>query len=136
MKRIHPPLSAASTELAKALLKAWLEGEPSELQKELDHGCRLVSVATPVPDDTREEERRELLEAVATRMKAFTTLCENKPMDPALMLCLDLLLHLAQGSTPIPLASPSECRPAPGKAASKPPRYGVVRLEIALTPSN
>jgi len=128
MKPLRQTASVASAQLAKALLGAWLGGEPSAVEKELDRSCHPAAVSA----DAAEDERLELLEAVAARMKAHAGLLGNEPMDPSLISCLDLLLHLAHGTGSLPL---SEDRHPANRARAR-AQSGLIRLEIALTPIN
>jgi len=135
MKRISQSASTASTELAKALLRAWLDGEPSELDRQLERSCHSTSCGAAIAD-AGEEERLELLESVASRIRTCSQVSEAEPTDPALVVCMDLLLHLAQKSTPIPVSDRlyvARNRRTPAPSA---PRTEVFRIEIALTPSN
>ena len=136
MKRLNQPATIASAELAKALLGAWLGGEPTELERELERSCRYTPVNSNPENDAEERERLELLETVAARMKSYPSLLEDKPLDIPLVLCLDLLLHLAQDATPIALPGPTPqiCKSTVRKSART--DCGVIRLEIALNPSN
>ena len=77
----NPPLS---TLMAKDLLRAWSSRDAARMDAELR---RTLSLSVEV-EDLGEEERRNLLHAVATRMA-------SRPQeDPILDTCVKLLEHL------------------------------------------
>jgi hypothetical protein len=124
MKRFCQSDPVASTELAKALLGAWLNGERKDLEAQVERSCNLMLH----DDNTLEDERLEVLGAVAARLKSYTNVQDGEPMDAALVTCVDLLLHLAQGASPTLMPVPTR-RPATL-------RRGLLRIEIALTTAN
>jgi hypothetical protein len=79
-----------ASRLAEDLLKAWISGDANQVNAELE---RSYSVPGAV-GDFREEERRDLLKAVAGRMRRFPDLLEIRSQDAALSLCVRLLGHL------------------------------------------
>ncbi len=77
--------------LAGDLLRAWVFADPSQLQTELDRS----SHASLCLQNEGEEERLELLQTVAARMRSCPCLLDTHPEDPGLDVCVDLLVHLA-----------------------------------------
>jgi len=76
--------------MAENLLKAWLSGDAVRVHTEL---ARSLSVPVGVYD-TGEQERRQLLQAVARRMRGCSDLFEPGSQSPELKLYLHLLWHL------------------------------------------
>ena len=109
-----------------------MDGEPTELERELDRSCH----QTQTPTATDEEERLELLEAIATQMRAYASLRERTPMDPALVLCLDLLLHLAKTAPAVPARKRRTVAPKAEEGRPNALHAGVYRVGFAVTPRN
>jgi len=128
MRRFQRSATVASAELAKALLGAWLDGEPAKLEKALERSCH------PLSDQavTGDQERLDLLEAVAVRLKSHGGLLDGGPLDPALVSCIDLLLHLAEGAGQMAACGRPTARTSRGKAASA----GFMQMHIALSQIN
>jgi hypothetical protein len=76
--------------LAEDLLKAWLSGDELDVHAQLE---RSVSVSSEV-DDTNEQERRQLLKAVAVRMSERDDLLDHRGESPQLELYIHLLGHM------------------------------------------
>jgi hypothetical protein len=72
------------------LLRAWVSGEPAKVKAELEHAISLPFG----PCDTVEEERRQMLQAVAGRMRTCPDLFASRNLDPVLEVCVRLLSHL------------------------------------------
>jgi hypothetical protein len=84
----HSPSLAGR--LAENLLKAWLSGDVLRVHTELER-----SLSVPVEaHDTGEEERMQLLQAVAGRMRRYPDLLELGSQSPKLKVYLHLLWHL------------------------------------------
>lgn len=91
MKLIDQPEQVASIELAGALLRAWVRGDRPALAAELDRSSR-----TPTEQqDAGEEERLEMLAAIAARMKAYRDPFATGDRDAGIGVCLKMLSHLA-----------------------------------------
>jgi hypothetical protein len=91
MKLIDQPVQVASIELAGALLRAWVRGDRPALAVELDRSSR-----TPTDrQDTGEEERLQMLGAIAARMKAYPDPLAASGRDLEIGVCVKLLSHLA-----------------------------------------
>jgi hypothetical protein len=86
--RRRPP---AAGHIAKNLLHAWIGGDLSRLEVELDR-----TTASPLdePDDD-EMERLQLVKCIAARMKDCPNMFASRSTDPGLDSCVDLLAHLA-----------------------------------------
>lgn len=82
--------SSLAGRMAENLLKAWLSGDAVRVHTEL---ARSLSVPVGVYD-TGEQERRQLLQAVARRMREYSDLLEPRSQSPELNLYLNLLWHL------------------------------------------
>jgi hypothetical protein len=78
---------------AEALLRAWMVGDSGRLEAELE---KSLSADLPAANDG-EEERVQLLRAVAGRMRSCPDPFAPWCVDPGLDLCLDLLTHLISG---------------------------------------
>jgi hypothetical protein len=85
----HAPSLAGR--LAENLLKAWLSGDAVRVHSELE---RSLSVPVEQAYDTGEQERRQLLQAVAGQMRRCPDLLELGTQSPKLKLYLHLLWHL------------------------------------------
>lgn len=82
--------SSFAGRLAEDLLKAWVSGDAVKVHAELER-----SLSVPVEaHDTGEQERRQLLQAVARRMRRYPDLFEPGSQSPELKLYLHLLWHL------------------------------------------
>jgi hypothetical protein len=94
MKSIQKITPVPSRELAGALLRAVAEGDRRAVALALDDSVR------PSQDqsDTGEVERLQLLDAVARRLQTFETPFGTRAQDPGVLLCMDLLNHLARRS--------------------------------------
>jgi len=80
--------------LAENLLKAWLSADAVRVQTELER-----SIAVPVQArDTGEQERRQLLQSVASRMRKCPDLLEPRSQSPELNLYAHLLFSLSFGA--------------------------------------
>lgn len=124
MERSHQSEPVASVQLAKALLGAWLGGESAELNRELDR-----SAHTAIDHCAAEEEERiQLLQSIAVRMRSYGDLVADEPMDPALVLCVDLLLHLAQPADAIPHSMEQRRK---NRRVHRMETVGVLRLSIS-----
>jgi|HubBroStandDraft_1064217.scaffolds.fasta_scaffold1208602_1 hypothetical protein len=79
-------------QLAEDLLKAWLSGNPVKVRAELE---RSISIPVAVYD-TGEQERRDLLKAVAGRMRKYPDLLEVEKQNqhPEWELYVRLLGHM------------------------------------------
>ena len=87
---IHSPSLAGR--LAEELLKAWLSGNPAKVNAELER-----SISVPLEaDDAGEQERRDLLKAVAGQMKKRAALLEApcQAHHPKWELYMRLLGHM------------------------------------------
>ena len=79
-------------QLAENLLKAWLVGDEVKVHTELER-----SIAVPFEaHNTGEQERRRLLQAVASHMRKCPDLLESSAQSPELKLYVRLLWHMAQ----------------------------------------
>ena len=107
------PSRSASVDLAEALLRAWIRGDRLELENEIHH----TSTARE-PANGGDDERLELLKAVAERMLLLPDLFAFRDADPQLDLCLNLLLHLA-ACDPMPWAAAPPARQS-GMLAARP----------------
>jgi len=76
--------------LAEDLLKAWLSGDAVQVHTELERSLTVPLEAR----DTGEQERRNLLQAVAKRMTMCPDLFEVRAESPALDLYAHLLWHM------------------------------------------
>ena len=76
--------------LAEDLLKAWLTGDAVRLRTELERSATVPVEAR----DTGEQERRHLLQAVATRMRRCPNLFDPRSQTPELDLYAHLLWHM------------------------------------------
>jgi hypothetical protein len=86
----HSPSLAGR--LAEDLLKAWLSGNAVKVRAELDR-----SVSVPVEmSDSGEQERRDLLKAVAGRMRKYPDLLDvkNQTQHPEWVVYVRLLGHM------------------------------------------
>ena len=80
--------------LAENLLKAWLSADAAKVSTELER-----SIAVPVEaHDTFEQERRQLLQAVASQMRKCPGLLEPWRTSPEVDLYTDLLFSLSLGA--------------------------------------
>lgn len=80
--------------LAENLLKAWLSADAVKVRTELER-----SIAVPVEaHDTFEQERRQLLQAVANRMRKCPGLFEPRRPSPEVDLYTHLLFNLSLGA--------------------------------------
>ena len=77
-------------QLAEDLLKAWLSGDQTDVYAQLE---RSVSVPAEVAD-TNEQERRQLLQAVAGRMQSRADLLDARHESAQLDLYIHLLGHM------------------------------------------
>lgn len=79
-------------QLAEDLLKAWLSGNALKVRAELE---RSISIPVEV-FDTGEQERRDLLKAVAAKMRKYPDLLavENQNQHPEWELYARLLGHI------------------------------------------
>jgi len=77
--------------LARDLLKAWLIGEPVEVERQIERSLSVLDDAR----DENETERRTVLRAIASRMNSLPGLLSTGQENPATTLCLQLLGHLA-----------------------------------------
>jgi hypothetical protein len=84
----HSPSLASRS--AEDLLKAWVSGEPARIDAQLER----ISSLPFEPCDTGEGERRNMLRAVAVRMRECPDLLAPKHQDPVLEVCVRLLSHL------------------------------------------
>ena len=76
--------------LAEDLLKAWLSGNAAKVRAELER-----SISIPVEmRDTGEQERRDLLKAVAGRMRKYPDLPDAQSVHPEWELYMRLLGHM------------------------------------------
>jgi hypothetical protein len=90
---------------AHSLLRAWVCGEMSRLEAELDRSVFISLSGEGDPQD----EHLALLKSIAFQMKSCQNLFAERTSDPQLGLCVDLLVHLAS------------CLPMPaGRAAVRP----------------
>jgi len=80
-----------SIDLAAALLRAWMCGDLSRVRAELTR-----SLDCGACEDAAETERRLLLHAVSSRLQTCPDIFAPQRQDPALDLCINLLVHLAQ----------------------------------------
>jgi hypothetical protein len=78
--------------LAEDLLKAWLSGNPIKVHAELE---RSISIPVDVRD-TGEQERRDLLKAVAGRLRKYPDLLDvqSQTEHPEWALYVRLLGHM------------------------------------------
>jgi hypothetical protein len=76
--------------LAEDLLKAWLSGDEQNVHAQL---ARSASIPSDV-EDTNEQERRQLLKAVAARMREREDLLDHRRESPQLDLYIHLLGHM------------------------------------------
>jgi len=79
--------------LAENLLKAWLSADTVKIQTELE---RSISAPDESPD-TGEQERRQLLHAVASRMRNRPDLLGPGSQTPEMNLYAHLLFNLSVG---------------------------------------
>jgi hypothetical protein len=81
-----------ASQLAEDLLKAWLSGNALKVRTELE---RSISIPVEV-FDTGEQERRDLLKAVAAKMRKYPDLLEveNQNQHPEWELYARLLGHM------------------------------------------
>jgi hypothetical protein len=82
--------SSLASQLAEDLLTAWLSGNAISVRTELE---RSISVSVEVYD-TGEQERRQLLKAVAARMQTCTDLLALQSQTPEVELYVRLLGHM------------------------------------------
>jgi len=88
--RHHPSLAGR---LAEDLLKAWLSADTVKIQSEVER-----SLAAPADArDTGEQERRQLLQAVANRMRNRPDLIGSRGQTPEMSMCAHLLFSLSIG---------------------------------------
>jgi len=104
------PSQSASVDLAEALLRAWIRGDRLEVENEIYR-----SSAARQPTSGGDDEKLDLLKAVAERMSLLPDLFAPCDADPQLDLCLNLLLHLAAG--PSLDKKPLSTWPAPARCA-------------------
>ena len=78
--------------LAEELLKAWLSGDVTKMNAEFER-CMSLPVDTY---DTGEQERRQLLQAVAGRMMHCSDPLELREETPNLDLLMQLLGHIVR----------------------------------------
>lgn len=77
--------------LAENLLEAWLSADPVKIQRELER-----SISAPLEArDTGEQERRQVLHAVASRMSRCPDLLEAGTQTPEMNLYTHLLFSLS-----------------------------------------
>jgi hypothetical protein len=89
MQVLTPNSPRASARHAEAVLRAWICGDIPQLRHELESSCNLGCHGI-----TRggQDERLDLLSAVANSMMACEDLSES---NPQIRLCVGLLAHLA-----------------------------------------
>lgn len=87
----YPASSTSSVQLADALLKAWIKADDETFKAELDKSARACRTAL----NGGEDERLELLGAIANQLKQSPPRQRRTSPDPALGLFVDLLVHLA-----------------------------------------
>lgn len=105
--------SIPSVVLARALVNAWIEGRFTEL----DDTLRLCRSALTETEDTGEQERLELVEALAERAKDP----DSRPSGP----WMKLVTHLAE---PMPMPVEAEPQsPWPGEVQT-----GSIRIETLI----
>jgi hypothetical protein len=80
--------TVSSSQQAARLLTAWVSRNPTGLREELRNSLHLDAVRTP--QNWEEEERTQLLHAVASSIQ------QSSAGDPKLRCCVDLLRHLAE----------------------------------------
>jgi len=90
MSTFAPPTPTIS-HLAGSLLRAWVRADRNQLLTELDKSA----LASLCIQNECEEERLELLQTIAARMRSCPSLLASRSEDPGLDLCVDLLVHLA-----------------------------------------
>jgi hypothetical protein len=81
---------SCATEHAQALLRAWVAGNWRQLDTELHQVAELPSEAS----SSLEEDRVDLLKALAVQLKSRTPLSTSDPNDVRLRLCAKLLQTL------------------------------------------
>jgi hypothetical protein len=87
-----PGRTTAPARQAENILRAWRRRDAAALRAEFEKGLSLC--ATPgAPGD--EEERIDLLRAVAAKLGGYPAGAGLEPADPVVGLCLTLLSHLA-----------------------------------------
>jgi len=126
MKLLDQSGQVASIELAGALLRAWVKGDRPALDAELDRSSQTTNGAC----DSEEDERLQMLNAIAVRMKGCVDPFASGATDVGISVCLKLLSHLAGASAPR-RSTPewSSARPVtrfemPGSFHSQPVRLG------------
>jgi hypothetical protein len=91
MGACEQPGASLARRLAGELLQAWDSGDAAKVHAQLEH-----SIGMPIEAcDAREEERRQVLKAVAGRMWKCPDLFEFRPQSPVLEVCGRMLGHLA-----------------------------------------
>jgi hypothetical protein len=90
------PEHPTSSVLAAALLRAWICGDVGRVKTELKRSF----VDCPSTEQGIEMEHRLLLRAIVARMQGFSDWFAPRRTDPALDLCIDLLIHLAKRGRP------------------------------------
>lgn len=79
-----------ATHYAEGLLRAWVTGDLSKLAEELDRGAEL----SPTPDNGWDEERVELVKAVAGQLKFLLNGGKDSSDEVRLRVCVGLLQNL------------------------------------------
>jgi hypothetical protein len=92
MGDLYPGPVAAPARHAGNILRAWVCRDEAALQKEFAKGLDLCSAPHVLP---LEEENLELLKAVVARLNECPAVLNAEPADPAVRLCISLLMHLA-----------------------------------------
>lgn len=82
------PVSAG---MAEAMLRALIRGDTAALLLQAD---RMLASSSPA-DDSAEEERMHLLNAVAMCIRTRPDRLQAPQDDLGIQVCIDLLLHLA-----------------------------------------
>jgi len=91
MQALAQQTSSLAGRLAEDLLKAWLSGDAVKVRAALER-----SISVPIDAyDTGEQERRDLLKAVAGRMRKYPDLFEGHSQHPEWELYIRLLGHMA-----------------------------------------
>jgi len=92
MSQTEQPEHPASSVLAAALLRAWIGGDAGRVKTALNQGFDCAASG----EHGVEGERRLLLRTIITRMQGCPNWFARRSEDPALDLCIDLLVHLAK----------------------------------------